>query len=129
MKDPNGVTTTGPIWSFTIYDPIGIFVGTYNVDEPAEGWSYIITTYKGSATTLTIGNGKASRYPAEQAMAGGHPGLPPFNMNLTANTYDMPKTNFGGGYEGQESGTLNPTTGQMIGNYTIWQNGKVIENR
>jgi hypothetical protein len=126
MKDPNGVTTTGPTWSFTIYDPIGIFVGTYNVDEPAEGWSYIITTYKGSATTLTIGNGKASATP------GAGDGwwaswIATFNMNLTANTYDMPKTNFGGGYEGQESGTLNPTTGQMIGNYTIWQNGKVIE--
>jgi len=126
MIDPNKVTTTSSTWSFTVYDPIGIFVGTYNVDEPAEGWSYIITTYKGGATALTVGNGKASVTP------GAGDGwwaswIATFNMNLTANTYDMPKTNFGGGYEGQESGTLNSTTGQMIGNYTVWQNGKVIE--
>jgi len=126
MVDPNKVTTTSATWSFTIYDPMGVFVGTYNVDEPAEGWSYIITTYKGSATTLTVGNGKAS--PTPGAGDGWWASwIATFNMNLTANTYDMPKTNFGGGYEGQESGTINQTNGQMIGNYTVWQNGKVIE--
>jgi hypothetical protein len=126
MKDKNGVMTYGPTWSFTIYDPMSILVGTYNVDEPAEGWSYIITTFKGGATALTVGTGKASVTP------GAGDGwwaswIATFNINFTTNTYDMPKTNFGGGYEGQESGTINTTTGQMIGNYTVWSGGKVIE--
>lgn len=126
MKDANGVMTYGPLWSFTIYDPMSVLVGTYTVDEPAEGWSYVITTYKGGATALTVGNGKASVTP------GAGDGwwaswVATFNINFTTNTYDMPKTNFGGGYEGQESGTINTTTGQMIGNYTVWYNSKVIE--
>jgi len=126
MTDKNKVMTYGPTWSFTIYDPIALYVGTYNVDEPAEGWSYIITTFKGSASSLTVGTGKAS------VTAGASDGwwaswIATFTLDLVANTYSMAKTNFGGGYEGQESGTINPTTGQMIGNYTVWQNGKVIE--
>ena len=126
MKDANGVTTTGSVWSFSIYDPTNAFVGTYNVDEPAEGWSYIITTFNGGNNTLTVGTGKSSVTP------GAGDGwwaswVATFNMNYTANTYDMPRTNFGGGYEGQESGTINPATGQMIGNYTVWSGGKVAE--
>lgn len=126
MKDKNGVMTYGPTWHFTIYDPMSVLVGTYTVDEPAEGWSYVITTLKGGATALTVGTGKASVTP------GAGDGwwaswVATFNINFTTNTYDMPKTNFGGGYEGQESGTINTTTGQMIGNYTVWSGGKVIE--
>jgi len=126
MKDANGVLTYGPTWSFTIYDPIGPFVGTYTVDEPAEGWSYVITTFKGGASALTIGSGKAS------VTAGATDGwwaswVATFTVDLVANTYSMPRTNFGGGYEGQESGTLNPVNGQMIGNYTIWYKGAVAE--
>lgn len=126
MVDANGVMTYGPTWSFTVFEPIGVFVGTYNVDEPAEGWSYIITTLKGGATALTVGTGKASVTP------GAGDGwwaswVATFNMDFTANTYAMPKTNFGGGYEGQESGTLDPATGKMVGNYTVWYNSKVIE--
>ena len=126
MKDANGVMTYGPTWSFTIYDPISILVGTYTVDEPAEGWSYVITTLKGGATALTVGTGKSS------VTAGAADGwwaswVATFTIDFTANTYTMPRTNFGGGYEGQESGTINTTTGQMIGNYTVWSNGKVAE--
>jgi hypothetical protein len=126
MKDPNGVMTYGPTWSFTIYDPTNAFVGTYNVDEPAEGWSYIITTFNGLNNNLTVGTGKASVTP------GAGDGwwaswIATFKMDFVANTYTMAKTNFGGGYEGQESGTITPATGKMVGNYTVWQNGKVIE--
>jgi hypothetical protein len=126
MKDANGVMTYGPTWSFTVYDPTNAFVGTYNVDEPAEGWSYIITTFNGGNSNLTVGTGKASVTP------GAGDGwwaswVATFKMDFVANTYTMAKTNFGGGYEGQESGTINPATGQMIGNYTVWQNGAVAE--
>jgi len=121
MKDPNGVMTYGPTWSFTIYDPIGIYVGLYNCDEPAEGWNYDVSFVKTSANTLQIGN-KTGSYDGWWAS---WPAT--FTLDLTKNTYSMAKTNFGGGYEGQESGTLNPANGQIIGDYTVWQNGKVIE--
>jgi len=126
MKDSHGVLTYGTTWSFTVYEPIGAFVGTYKVDEPAEGWSYIITTLKGGANLLTVGTGKAS------VTAGASDGwwaswITTFNMDFTANTYSMPLTDFGGGYKGIESGTINPATGQMIGNYTVYQNGAAIE--
>jgi hypothetical protein len=126
MKDPNGIMTTGPTWSFTIYDPTNAFVGTYNVDEPAEGWSYIITTLNGGNNNLTVGTGLASATP------GAGDGwwaswVTTFKMDFVANTYSMPRTNFGGGYEGQESGTITPATGKMVGTYTVWSGGKVAE--
>ena len=114
MKDANGVTTTGSTWSFTVFEPIGIFVGAYLVDEPAEGWTYTVNTTKGSDTTLKMDQYWAS-WPAI------------FTLNFTANTYAMALTDFGGGYSGIESGTITPTTGKMVGNYTIYQNGKAIE--
>lgn len=116
MKDANGVMTYGPTWSFTVFEPIGIFVGTYNVDEPAEGWSYHITTSKTSPTTILLSNdGWWASWKAT------------FTLNFTTNTYSMPKTDFGGGYEGIESGVITPATGKMVGDYTIWSKGKVIE--
>ncbi|MEI6900749.1 MAG: hypothetical protein WCL00_12795, partial [Bacteroidota bacterium] len=112
--------------SFSIYDPTNAFVGTYNVDEPAEGWSYIITTLNGGNGNLTVWTGKASVTP------GAGDGwwaswVTTFKMDFVANTYSMAKTNFGGGYEGQESGTITPATGKMVGAYTVWSGGKVIE--
>lgn len=126
VKDVNGVMTYGPTWSFTVFDPMSVFVGTYKVDEPAEGWSYIITIAKGSSTTLTVGTGKASVTP------GANNGwwaswVTTFTLDLTANTYSMPKTNFGGGYYGQESGTINQTTGKLVGTYTVWDGSGIIE--
>lgn len=121
MKDKNGVMTYGPTWSFTIYDPIGIFVGNYNCVEPAEGWNYDVSFKKLTATTLQIGNG-----------AGSYDGWwaswkATFTLDLTKNTYSMPLTDFGGGYSGIESGTINQTNGQIVGTYTVYQNGKSIE--
>jgi len=114
MKDAHGVMTTSSIWSFTVFEPIGIFVGSFLVDEPAEAWTYTIKLSKASPTTLNI-----DQYWASWAAV--------FTLDFTANTYTMAKTNFGGGYEGQESGTIDPATGKLVGTYTIWQNGKVIE--
>jgi hypothetical protein len=121
MKDTHGVMTTSPTWSFTIFDPLAIFVGNYNVDEPAEGWSYAVSFIKSSSTTIHIGNGAGS-YDGWWASWGAT-----FTLDLTANTYTMAKTDFGGGYQGQESGTINQTTGKMVGTYTVWQNNAVAE--
>ncbi len=114
MIDANKVKTYGPTWSFTVFEPIGVFVASYTCDEPAEGWTYPVAFTKTSATTLKIDQYWAS-WPAI------------FTLNFTANTYSMALTDFGGGYSGIESGTINPTSGQLKGNYTIYQNGKSIE--
>lgn len=108
MKDANGITTTGPIWSFTVFEPIGIFVGKFNADEPAEDYSYPVVFTKASPTTLNID----AYWNSWGAV---------FTLNFTTNTFSMAKTNFGGGYEGIESGTIDPKTGKMVGTYTIWQ--------
>ena len=126
VKDANGVMTYGPTWSFTVYDPMSIFVGSYLVDEPAEGWSYVITISKKSSSSLTIGTGGNS------ITAGAGDGwwaswAATFTVDLTANTYSMPKTSFGGGYYGQESGTINQTTGKLVGTYTVWSGSSIIE--
>ena len=108
MKDANGITSSSPTWSFTIFEPIGIFVGDYTADEPAEAYSYPVTFTKASDTTLNI-DAYWNSWPAV------------FTLDFTANTFSMAKTDFGGGYEGIESGTIDPATGTMVGTYTIWQ--------
>lgn len=110
MKDANGIPTDGPTWSFTVFEPIGVFVGAYTALEPAEApshGSYPVTFTKFSSNVLKI----MSYW---DSWAGY------FTLNFTANTYSMPLTDFGGGYWGIESGTINQTTGQMIGTYTIY---------
>lgn len=114
MIDKNKVVTYGPTWSFTVFEPIGIFVGTFNCDEPAEGWSYNVVFSKLSANTLKIADYWAS-----------WPGV--FTLNFTNNTYSMPLTDFGGGYSAIESGTINPANGGMKGHYIIYSKGKNIE--
>jgi hypothetical protein len=107
MKDKNGIPTTSATWSFTVFEPIGIFVGAYTVDEPAEGWTYPVHFTKFSDNVLKIDKYWAS-----------WPGY--FTLDFTANTYSMPLTDFGGGYWGIESGTINQTTGKLTGTYTIY---------
>ena len=114
MKDANGVMTYGPTWSFTVFEPIGIFVGTYLVDEPEEAWTYTVHFTKLSANTLKIDQYWAS-WPAT------------WTLDFTKNTYTMPLIDFGGNYSGIESGTIDPATGKMVGNYTIYYKGKSIE--
>lgn len=115
MRDINNITTEGPTWSFTVFEPIGIFVGDYIADEPAEDYSYDISFTKGSATELLTDNYWNSGWNAT------------FNMNFTANTYSMPSTTWTSGYSGIESGTIDPATGTMVGDYTIYRNGVAIE--
>jgi len=114
MKDANGVMTYGPTWSFTIFEPIGIFVGAFTCDEPAEGWTYGVNFSKLTANTLKIDAYWAS-WPAT------------WTLDFTKNTYSMPLIDFGGGYSGIESGTINPANGTMVGNYTIYKKGIAIE--
>jgi hypothetical protein len=111
MKDANGFETIGPTWSFNVFEA---FAGNYNADEPAEDYSYDVTFVKSSATVTTTDNYWNSGWTAV------------FTLDLTAKTYSMPKTTWGG-YSGQESGTIDPATGTMVGDYTIWQGAAVIE--
>lgn len=121
MYDANKVMTYGSTYSFTVYDPLSIFVGNYNCDEPAEGWNYDVSFKKLTANTIKIGNG-AFKYDGWWAS---WPAV--FTLDLTKNTYSMPMTDFGGGYSGIESGTINQTTGQITGNYTVYEKGVAIE--
>jgi uncharacterized protein affecting Mg2+/Co2+ transport len=107
MKDVNNMPTPSETWSFTIFEPIGIFVGDFNCLEPAEDYDYDVTFVKATATTLTTDNYWNSGWDAT------------FTLNFTANTYSMPLTVWGS-YSAIESGTINPATGKMVGNYTIY---------
>ncbi len=113
MKDKNGIPSPAvppAPWSFTVFEPIGVFVGAYTALEPAEApshGSYPVTFSKVSDNVLKI-----------MSYWDSWPGF--FTLDFTANTYSMPLTDFGGSYWGIESGTINPTTGQMIGTYTIY---------
>ena len=119
MKDKNGVMTYGPTWSFTVFEPIAIFVGNFLADEPAEAYSYDVSFAKTGDNTLQTDNYWNSGWTAV------------FTLDYTKNTYDMPSTTWSSGYYGVESGTIDPKTGTMVGNYTIWQTKagvtKVIE--
>jgi hypothetical protein len=114
MRDKNNIPSIGPVWSFTVFEPIGIFKGDFTCDEPAESYSYDVTFTKASATTLTTDNYWNSGWDAT------------FTLNFTNNTYSMPVTVWAT-YSGQESGTIDPATGTMVGNYTIWHNAVAIE--
>ena len=115
MIDANGQLTAGPTWDFTVFEPIAIFVGDFTADEPAEDYSYGVTFTKASPTTLSIDNYWNSAW------------LGTFTLDFTAKTYSMPLTTWAGGYSGIESGTIDPKTGTMVGNYTIYHNGVSIE--
>jgi hypothetical protein len=108
------VTTTSPIWSFTYFEPIGIFVGDFNCDEPAEDYSYDVSFAKTSDNTLQTDNYWNS----------GWTGI--FTLNFTSNTYSMPLTVWGN-YSAIESGTIDPATGTMVGDYTVYYKGNSIE--
>ena len=114
MKDANGVMTYGPTWSFMVYDPISVYLGAFLVDEPAEAWTYTVNFTKGGANLLKIDKYWAS-WPAV------------FTLDYTALTYNMPLTDFGGGYSAIESGTINATTGKLTGTYTIYHSGAIEE--
>ena len=107
VTDVHGVTTDSPTFSFTVFEPIGIFVGDFTADEPAEAYTYPISFTKSSPTTLLTDNYWNSAWAAT------------FTLDFTANTYSMPLTVWGT-YSGIESGTIDPATGTMTGNYTIY---------
>lgn len=114
MVDVHGIRTYGPTWSFTVFEPIGIFVGDFLCDEPAESYSYDVSFAKTSPTTLETDNYWNSGWTAV------------FTLDYAANTYSMPLTVWGT-YSAIESGTIDPATGTMVGTYTIWHNTTNIE--
>lgn len=114
MKDANGVMTYGPTWSFTVFEPVGVYVGDFLCDEPAEDYSYDVSFVKGSATSVITDNYWNSGWTAV------------FTLDFTKLTYSMPLTTWSN-YSAIESGTINATTGKMVGNYIIYYKGKSIE--
>jgi hypothetical protein len=114
--DPYGGQTAGPIWKFTTGAlPASKFTGNYNADEPAEAYSY------GVAFTLV----DASHVQTNNYWNSGWTGV--FTLDLTNGTYNMPLTNFGGGWTGKESGIIYTSNGKMVGTYVIWLNGVIQE--
>ena len=109
MKDKNGIMTYSPTFSFTVFEPIGIFVGDFLCDEPAEAYSYDVSFAKTGDNTLQTDNYWNSGWTSV------------FTMDFVNNTYDMPSTIWTSGYFGVESGTIDPETGTMVGTYTIWR--------
>ncbi|MEI6050314.1 MAG: hypothetical protein WCS03_15535 [Bacteroidota bacterium] len=114
MKDAHGLITKGPTWSFTVFEPIGIFVGDFNCDEPAEDYSYDVSFEKTSPVTLETANYWNSGWAAT------------FTLDFAANTYSMPLTVWGN-YSSIESGTIDPETGTMVGDYIIYYKEASIE--
>lgn len=118
-KDPYGGQSVSPIWKFTTgavpADPINVFVGNYNVDEPAEAYSYGVSFTKVNTTTIKTTNYWNSGWTGN------------FTIDLVNLTYTLPLTTFQTGWTGTESGIINKTTGKMTGTYTIWQNGVINE--
>jgi hypothetical protein len=114
MKDSHGMKTYGPVWSFTIFDPLSIYLGDFLCDEPEEAYSYDVSFVKTGSNIIQTANYWNS----------GWVGV--FTLDLTANTYSMPKTTWGN-YAAQESGKIYPATSTLIGNYSIWYKGNVIE--
>jgi hypothetical protein len=114
MKDKNGIPTEGPEWSFTIFEPIGVYVGTYYVVDEG-GYDYELDFTKKTDVILQTDNYWDSGWHAE------------FNMNFTNNTFNMPLTSWlGGSYSAIESGTLDPVTGTMTTTYTIYHPAGVV---
>ena len=104
-----------PIITFKAPLPIDTFVGNYTADEPAESYSYGVTFIRASLTSVSTNNYWNSGWTAV------------FTIDLVNKTYSMPKTTWSG-YSGIESGTVDTSTGTMVGNYTIWNpNGSVNE--
>ncbi len=109
MVDANGVMTLGPTWSFTVYDPLSVFLGAYNVAEPVDVPHYTANFTKLNDSTIVIDNYWDSAWNAD------------FIINFAKNTYHMPLTSWlGGAYAGIESGTINTTTGTLTGTYNIY---------
>jgi hypothetical protein len=116
MRDVNNITTEGEIWHFTVFEPIGIFVGDFLCDEPAEAYSYDVAFAKTGDNTLLIDNYWNSGWEGT------------FTLDFTANTFSMPLTVWPGGeWSSIESGTIDPETGTMVGDYTVYRNGVSFE--
>lgn len=110
MIDANGIKVNSPTFSFSIFDPITAFVGTYHTVDNG-GYAYDLDFTVKSHTILQTENYWDSGWHAE------------FAMDFVNNTFDMPLTVWvagANGWSGIESGTLDPATGTMVTTYTIY---------
>jgi hypothetical protein len=114
--DPFGGQSVSPVWKFTTGSlPISVFTGNYNVDEPAEAYSYGVSFTFVSASTIKTTNYWNSGWTAI------------FTIDLTKLTYTMSSYTFSAGWTGVESGIIDMTTGKMTGTYTLWLNNVIQE--
>ena len=113
--DPHGASTTSLVRTFTTGPDVAPYVGDYICDEPAEDYSYDISFSKGAPNTVVTKNYWNSGWTAT------------FTVNLTKNTYTVSSFTADAGWIIVESGTVDPATGTMQGNYTLWKNGIVQE--
>ena len=119
--DPYGASSMSALHSFTTGGlAISAFAKVDTVYEPAEAYWYGATFTAKTGTTLSDNNYWNSGW------------VVIFTLDFVNLTYSMPFTNFGKDsqgnvYTGTEAGTIDPATGDMIGSYTIWENGKAIE--
>lgn len=112
---PSNLPGASPYITFKAPIPIDAFVGKYLCDEPAESYNYGVSFAKVNATSIVTANYWNSGWKGT------------FTIDFATNTYSMPSTTWDSGYSGVESGTVDPATGKMVGNYTIFQNGAPIE--
>jgi hypothetical protein len=114
--DPYGGSSESPVWKFTTGAlPITSLTGSYNADEPAEGYSYGVNFTFGTSSTVICDNYWNSGW------------VVTFTVDLTKLTYTFPVTTFQTGWTGTESGIVDLATGTMTGTYTIWHNGALFE--
>ena len=112
---PSNLPGASPIITYKAPLHIDTFVGNYTADEPAESYSYPVSFKRVSTTAVSTANYWNSGWTAV------------FTIDFVNNTYSMPNTAWDSGYSGIESGTIDPATGTMVGNYTIYQDGAAIE--
>ncbi len=117
-KDPYRGTSESPIWTFTTGTKL-LFAGQYNVDEPAESYSYPVAFSRTKYTTITDSSYWNSGW------------IINFTLNFDKLTYGFPRTSIAAGghtYYMIESGVIDNSTGTMVGTYTIWEDGTENKN-
>ena len=113
--DPFGGVSTSPVWKFTTGAlPVATYVGAYTADEPAETYSYDVNFTQVDASTIKCDNYWNSAWVVN------------FKLDFTNLTYSFATVTFAP-YSMNESGIIDPATGQMVGSYTIFKNGVSIE--
>ncbi|GEM_PF-3514698 len=112
---PMNLKGASPVITYKCPLPVDKFVGSYLCDEPAEAYNYGVSFTRKTTSSIQTANYWNSGWTAV------------FSLDFVNNTYSMPLTTFTSGYSAVESGTIDQTTGKLVGNYTIYHNGAVEE--